>query len=106
MELDSYTFVLLKRGPHAAEFSDEELEHFQAAHLAHLAAMREAGKLVAAGPFTDQADTTLRGFCLYACPLEEASELASRDPSVQAGRMAVEPMTWWTPQGSVSFHPR
>jgi uncharacterized protein YciI len=105
MELDSYTFVLLKRGPRAADFSDEELEHYQAAHLAHLAAMREAGKMVAAGSFTDQPDESLRGFCLYSCPLEEARELAGRDPSVRAGRMAVELMTWWTPRGSVGFHP-
>jgi uncharacterized protein YciI len=105
MELDSYAFVLLKRGPRAEEFSDEELEHFQEAHLGHLAAMREAGKMVAAGPFTDQVDETLRGFCLYSCPLEEARELAGRDPSVRAGRMAVELMTWRTPRGSVSFRP-
>jgi len=105
MELDSYTFVLLKRGPRAGDFSDAELEGFQSAHLGHLAAMREAGKLVAAGPFTDQPDESLRGFCLYCCPLEEARELAARDPSVRGGRMAVEVMTWWTPQGSVAFRP-
>jgi len=29
MELDSYTFVLLKPGPRALEFSDEELERLQ-----------------------------------------------------------------------------
>ena len=34
MELDSYSFVLLKRGPRAAEFSDEELDVLQEQHLA------------------------------------------------------------------------
>jgi RHH-type proline utilization regulon transcriptional repressor/proline dehydrogenase/delta 1-pyrroline-5-carboxylate dehydrogenase len=43
MELESYSFVLLKRGPRASEFSDEELERLQEQHLAHLAAMRERG---------------------------------------------------------------
>jgi hypothetical protein len=34
MELDSYTFVLLERGPRALGFSDEELERLQQQHLA------------------------------------------------------------------------
>jgi len=42
MEFDTYTLVLLlRRGPRALEFSDAELERLQAAHLAHLGAMRE-----------------------------------------------------------------
>ena len=104
MELESFAFVLLRRGPRADEFSDEELAELQAAHLAHLDEMTAAGKLVCAGPFSDQPDDGLRGLCFYACPVEEARELAARDPSVRAGRMAVEAMTWWTPKGSVSFH--
>ena len=52
MELDSYTFVLLKRGPRAAEYSGEELDRLQEQHLAHLAAMAEQGHLLFAGPFS------------------------------------------------------
>jgi uncharacterized protein YciI len=103
MELEPYSLVLLRRGPRATEFSDDELDRLQAAHLGHLAAMRAAGKMVAAGPFSDQPDDSLRGLCLYSCPVEEARALALSDPSVQAGRMAVEVMTWWTPEGSVTF---
>ena len=106
MELESYAFVLLRRGPRADEFAEEELAELQAAHLGHLGAMAEAGKLVGAGPFADQPDESLRGLCFYACGVEEARELAERDPSVQAGRLAVEVMTWWTQKGTVSFHPR
>ena len=51
MELEQYTFVLLRRGPKAAEFSDEELERLQAQHLGHLDAMKERGALLIAGPF-------------------------------------------------------
>jgi hypothetical protein len=36
VELDTYTFVLLRRGPRPHEFSDEELEEIQAGHLARL----------------------------------------------------------------------
>ena len=101
MELDSYSFVLLKRGPRAAEFSDDELEVLQAQHLAHLQAMTEQGHLVLAGPFSDQPDDTLRGFCLYRTDLEETRRLAESDPSVRAGRMAVDVMSWWTKRGSL-----
>jgi uncharacterized protein YciI len=103
MELDSYTFVLLKRGPRAAEFSDEELEVLQAQHLAHLEAMSEEGHLVLAGPFSDQPDETLRGFCLYRTDVEETRRLTGLDPSVRAGRMAVDVMGWWTKKGSLPF---
>ena len=104
MELEQFAFVLLRRGPRAAEFSDVELEALQAQHLAHLDEMAARGKLVAAGPFSDQPDDSLRGLCFYATSVEEARALAERDPSVRAGRLAVDVMTWWTKKGSVSFH--
>jgi hypothetical protein len=43
----------------------------------------------------------LRGFCLYRTDVEETRRLAESDPSVQAGRMAVDVMTWWTKRGSL-----
>ncbi|MGC4111570.1 MAG: YciI family protein [Nocardioides sp.] len=105
MELESYSFVLLRRGPRAGEYDDAELERLQAAHLGFLDQMRDAGHLVLAGPFSDQLDETLRGLCVYVTDLATTRDLAATDPSVQAGRMAVEVMTWWTLQGAVTFHP-
>jgi uncharacterized protein YciI len=102
MELDGYSFVLLKRGPRALEFSDEELDRLQEQHLAHLGAMREQGHLLLAGPFSDQADETLRGFCLYRTSVEETRRLAESDPSVRVGRMAVDVMGWWTARGALA----
>ena len=103
MELERYSFVLLRRGPRAHEFSDAELDTLQAAHLGHLDAMKERGVMAVAGPFTEQPDDTWRGFCLYTVDLEETRRLAESDPSVQAGRMAVEVFNWWTKKGAVSF---
>jgi uncharacterized protein YciI len=103
VELDRYTFVLMRRGPRAAEFSDKEALELQEAHLAHLDEMAAAGKLAGAGPFSAQPDETLRGLCFYRCGIDEARELAERDPAVQAGRMSVDVFTWWTKKGSVSF---
>jgi uncharacterized protein YciI len=102
MELDGYSFVLLKRGPRAFEYSDEELDRLQEQHLAHLDAMKEQGHLLVAGPFSDQPDETLRGFCLYRTSVEETRRLAESDPSVQAGRMAVDVMGWWTKRGALA----
>jgi uncharacterized protein len=103
MELDGYSFVLLRRGPRALEYSDEELDRLQEQHLAHLDAMKEQGHLPVAGPFSDQPDETLRGFCLYRTSVEETRRLAESDPSVQAGRMAGDVMGWWTKRGSLPF---
>jgi uncharacterized protein YciI len=101
VEFDRYTFVLLRRGPRALEFDEVELDGLQAAHLAHLDAMRERGVLLAAGPFEDQDDETKRGICIYRTGLEETRRLAEQDPSVQAGRMAIEAMTWLTLKGEL-----
>lgn len=103
MDLVSYTFVLLRRGERAAEYEGEELDRLQAAHLAHLAAMADRGAMVVAGPFGDQPDETLRGFCLYRTPLEETRALVEADPSMQAGRMRADVFTWYTQRGAVAF---
>jgi uncharacterized protein YciI len=106
IELERYTFVLLRRGPRAHVYSEEELDRLQDAHLAHLAAMRERGALLLAGPFREQPDESLRGFCIYGTDLEETRALVGADPSIQAGRMQADVMVWLTRRGAVSFHPQ
>lgn len=103
MDFDTYSLVLLRRGPRAHEFGEEALEQLQAQHLAHLDAMRERGALLVAGPFSDQEDETFRGMCLYRTGLAETRALAESDPSVHAGRMRVEVMTWLTKPGAIAF---
>lgn len=103
MELESTTVVFLRRPPDAPPFSDDELEALQAAHLAHLAAMKEAGHLLVAGPFADQPDESWRGICLYGTGLEETRALAESDPMVRAGRLAFDAFTWLTPAGALRF---
>ena len=49
VELESYTFVLLRRGPRADEYSEAELEEIQAGHLAFLDRMRREGHIVLSG---------------------------------------------------------
>ena len=106
MDLESYAFVLLRRPDGAPEYPEAELERIQAGHLANLAALGAAGKLLAAGPFSEQPDESVRGLCVFATSRDEARELMSRDPAVLAGRLEADVMTWWTERGTVSFHRR
>jgi uncharacterized protein YciI len=106
MEFDTYTLVLLRRGPRASEYSEQELDRLQAGHLAHLDAMRKRGVLLAGGPYRDQEDETFRGMSLYRTTLDETRELVTHDPSIQAGRMRADVMTWLTPRGELSFPAR
>lgn len=102
-ELESFTFVLLRRPDDAPDLPEAELDRLQELHLAHLDAMRARGALLAAGPFDDQPDEAWRGLCLYRMTVDETRELAEQDPSVRAGRLAVDVFTWWTAKGAVAF---
>ena len=102
MELEAYTFVLLRRGPRAFEYTEDELEEIQRGHLAFLDEMREQGHLLLSGPFRDQDDETKRGFCVYTTDLAETRRLTKDDPAIRAGRMEVEVMTWLTTKGTLA----
>lgn len=65
----------------------------QRAHLQHIAEMQAAGKLAAVGP--TPGEDALRGVFVFKTDAAEASRLASEDPHVKAGRMAVDIYTWW-----------
>ena len=103
MQLERYTFVLLRRPADAPDMGEQELDDLQQQHLAYLDELRQRGVLAVAGPFADQPDEAWRGFCLYRVDLDEARMLAEADPSVRAGRLAVDVMTWLTKPGAVAF---
>ena len=103
-ELESYQLVLLKRPAERTDYPQEKLQEIQAGHMAHLGRMAREGHMVAAGPFGDQEDERLRGLALYRVgSVEEARRLAEADPAVQAGRLEVEVMTWYTEKGALAF---
>jgi uncharacterized protein YciI len=99
-EPDRFTLVLLRRPSDAPDLPEAELDRLQEHHLAHLASLRDHG-LLAAGPFRDQEDESLRGMCLFDRTIEEAGELLSRDPAIRAGRMRAELLTWLTRKGAL-----
>src|SRR6266849_4832541 len=94
-EMTTYYFVMLVKGPKWTGQSNPDL---MKQHLAHLRSMWAAGKVVIAGPLTD--DGTTRGLCVYKVgSLDEARALASDDPAVKAGRLAVEVHPWMVQKG-------
>jgi uncharacterized protein YciI len=103
VEFDRHTLVLLVLRPDAPEMTDEEAAELQDRHLAFRAELRDGGYLIGGGPLVDQDDARLRGISVMACDPETARRLCSEDPAVQAGRLAIEVMTWMVPAGNVRF---
>ena len=103
MQFDRHTLVLLVRPPAEPELTDDEADELQDRHLAFRADLRDRGYLVGVGPLVDQDDERLRGISVMACDPETARRLCDEDPAVQAGRLAVEVMTWMVPAGNLRF---
>lgn len=101
VHLEPHTFVILRRPDDAPELPQAELDLLQQGHLAHLSDLRDRGILLAAGPLADQPDESLRGFCIYATDRAETQRLADADPSVRAGRLVADVMTWRTLPGEL-----
>ena len=100
MEFDGFTVCLLVLRPDAPDLDERAANELQDAHLAHLAALHEAGHLLAAGPLRDE---RLRGLSLFRVDAERARELAEQDPAVKAGRFSIEIIPWMVPAGAMSF---
>jgi len=103
MRFDRHTLVLLVRPDDAPELSDADAAELQDRHLAFRADLRDQGSLVGGGPLVDQDDERLRGISVMATDAETARRLCEQDPAVQAGRLAVQVVTWLVPEGNVRF---
>ncbi len=103
MNLESYELVMLRRPAQAVAYDDATLERIQAEHLEFHAKLRADGKIVTNGPVLLQPDESLRGLTFYRVgSVQEARRLAEQDPSVVAGRLAVEVMQWLCPAGTMT----
>ncbi len=88
--MKQYFFGFLVKGEKWAQTPPkEELDQLMQRHLAYIRSQAEAGKYALAGPFLD--NDLIRGLVIInAASAEEARNIASADPMVQSGRMAVE----------------
>lgn len=105
VRLEAHTLTMLRLRPDAPALSEAEAAALQDAHMAHHAALADAGQLLAYGPPVDQDDPTLRGIAVWSVDPASARRLAEQDPSVAVGRLAVEVATWLLPAGQIGFHP-
>jgi|SRR5215212_438541 uncharacterized protein len=103
MRFDRYTVTLLTLRPDAPVMTDEEAAELQDRHLAHGAELQDRGLVLARGPLTEQDDERFRGFSIWSVDPATAREHAEADPAVQAGRLAVDVMTWMMPAGNLQF---
>lgn len=101
-EMTTYYFVMLMKGPASGTGTKEEAAAAQAGHMAHMKKMADAGKLLVAGPFAAGPASEWRGIWIMKCAsIEEATELASGDPAVQAGRLIIKVLPWMTAKGYI-----
>ena len=99
-QMKEYFVVFLKRGPLRDSLPKEQAEELQPKHLAYLGNLAQEGKIILNGPFGDNGD--LRGMSFYNVESkEEALRLASEDPMVKAGWLAVEVHPWFGAKGTV-----
>ena len=87
-EMESVQLVLLMRAPTWKKLPPEEAEALQKQHIAHLTAMGDSGKMVVAGPFSDQADPAYRGVCIYRVGIGRRGPRPRRAGSDREGRPA------------------
>lgn len=106
MDFDRASVVLLSLRADAPRLDEAAAGALQDAHLAYLAELHGAGKLLAAGPLAfDDPDEELCGLSVFGVDPAEARSLAERDPAVVAGRFAVKVMPWMVPAGAIAFSP-
>lgn len=88
-----YVMAFLKKGPNR-DWTKEQVDSLQRAHMDNIIRMADEGKLVVAGPFFD--DGEVRGIYIFAVnSLEEAEALTNTDPAIQAGSLEMELREWY-----------
>ena len=97
-KMTTYIMGLLRKGPSWTAAETPETQRLQAGHLANIQKMAAAGKLIVAGPFSDEGD--LRGvFIFQQVSLDEARAMVAVDPAVKAGRLIVDLHPWFAAAG-------
>jgi uncharacterized protein YciI len=97
-EMTTYVLGLLRKGPNWGAGSKQESEEIQKGHMANIRRMAESGKLIVAGPLTDNGD--IRGiFIFQAKSPDEVRTMAGDDPAIKAGRLILELHPWFAAAG-------
>ena len=87
--------AILKAGPNQDQ-TPEEAAKLQQAHMENIGRMAKSGDLVVAGPFAKN-ELGFRGIYVFNVKtIEEAKSLTESDPAIQAGRLAMELIPWYS----------
>jgi uncharacterized protein len=91
-----YPTAVVRKGPRFAEIPAAELVRIGNDQRTYLVGLQREGKLLGAGPFTDDSD--IRGIYVFNVRTrDEAAVLCSDSPAVKAGRIACEMHMWRVP---------
>lgn len=91
--MKQYVMAFLKRGPNR-DHDSATAAQLQRAHLDNIFRLADEGKLILAGPFSDDGD--IRGIYIFDVKtVEEAEALTSTDPAIKAGRLVMELHPWY-----------
>jgi uncharacterized protein YciI len=81
-------------------------ERIQREHVSYLAGLRDRGIVALNGPVKFRDSPKLRGLTVYTVDVEEARDLALKDPAVKAGWFEVVVDCWWLPAVPVTLGER
>ena len=96
--MKQYYMVILLKGDHRNQ-PKEEADKIQAAHLAGIRKLADAGIIQIAGPFAHDEDP--RGiFIMDVKDIDEAKRIVDQDPAVRSGRLKYRVYPWWAAKGS------
>lgn len=90
----SYVLVILKTGPKRMPDGEARRAMF-AGHFANMQRLSQAGKLVLAGPFSEDPDGWRGLFVFAVTDIDEARQLTETDPVLVEGEMVAEYHRWY-----------
>lgn len=97
VEMAQYYIGLIYKGSNWQSIPPAELVNIQKGHRANIDRLVQTGQLLLAGPVDEAGD--LRGIFIYRTGTqEEARQLVTTDPAVQAGRLRIEVYPFWAPK--------
>ena len=93
-EMGTFYLCLLVKGPNFNPAETPQNASWGQGHIKHMLSLLESGRVVVAGPFTD--DDRIRGVIVTtAASADEARSWAEADPAVKAGHFGVEVLQWY-----------
>jgi uncharacterized protein YciI len=92
--MKQYVMALLKKGRKRWMIDSATANRLQKAHMENIGRLADEGKLIVAGPFSD--DTDLKGIYIFDVKtIAEAQQLCSTDPAIQAESLTMELHPWY-----------